>query len=74
MLNYLSLPYQYMNSKGPVIVIEDDIEDQELFEEVFKKLDYPNKVMYFSDPEEALDFLNKTDIIPFSNIIGYQYA
>jgi CheY-like chemotaxis protein len=54
-----------MNSKGPVIVIEDDIEDQEIFEEVFKKLDYPNKVMYFSDPEEALDFLNKTDIIPF---------
>lgn len=54
-----------MNSTGPVIVIEDDLEDQEIFQEVFQKLNYPNQVMYFSDPEEALDFLNKTDIIPF---------
>ena len=54
-----------MNSKGPVIIIEDDTDDQELFEEVFKKLNYSNKIIFFTDGQEALDFLNKTEVVPF---------
>ncbi|GAC1384084.1 MAG: response regulator [Ginsengibacter sp.] len=50
---------------GPVIVIEDDIDDQEILTEVFKKLDYGNEVIFFSDGHAALDYLNKTDIVPF---------
>lgn len=54
-----------MNSKGPVIIIEDDADDQEILTEIFGNQDYPNEIIFFSDAEKALEFLNKTDIIPF---------
>ena len=53
------------NADGPVIVIEDDADDRFILEEVFGKLDYPNKVLFFPDGQTALDFLNSTDITPF---------
>lgn len=54
-----------MNKSGPIIVIEDDIDDQETLVEIFKKLGYENKIVYFFDGNEALDYLNKTDVQPF---------
>ncbi|MEO6903607.1 MAG: response regulator [Bacteroidia bacterium] len=54
-----------MNLNGPVIIIEDDKDDQFFFEEVFKKLNYPNKLLFFSDPEEALAYLIKREVTPF---------
>lgn len=54
-----------MNKTGPIIVIEDDIDDQEMLEEIFLKLGYKNKIVYFADGNEALEYLNKTDVQPF---------
>jgi CheY-like chemotaxis protein len=54
-----------MNSNGPVIVIEDDSDDQEILKEVFQKLGYPNELCFFEDGQSALDYLNQTDVIPF---------
>jgi len=54
-----------MNKDRPVIIIEDDVDDQELLTEVFEKLNYPNKLIFFKDGELALDFLNRGDITPF---------
>ncbi|MES2703826.1 MAG: response regulator [Bacteroidota bacterium] len=54
-----------MNKSGPIIVIEDDIDDQTMMEEIFERLGYPNKIQYFVDGNEALEFLNKTDVQPF---------
>ena len=54
-----------MNKTGPIIVIEDDIDDQDVLTEIFKKLNYANKIVFFTDGNEALEFLNKTDIQPF---------
>ncbi len=54
-----------MNKTGPIIVIEDDIDDKELLEEVFVKLGYINKIIFFADGNEALEFLNKTEEPPF---------
>ena len=54
-----------MNKKGPIIVIEDDLDDQEILLEIFKRLDYPNKIVFFMDGEKALEYLNKSDIQPF---------
>jgi CheY-like chemotaxis protein len=54
-----------MNKHGPVIVIEDDLDDQYLLEVVFKKLNYPNKIIYFPDGQEALDYLLNTEEMPF---------
>jgi len=54
-----------MNKIGPIVVIEDDAEDQEILVEIFKNLDYKNPIIYFSDGEEALQFLIDTKIKPF---------
>ena len=54
-----------MNKTGPIIVIEDDIDDQHILVEIFQKLGYINEIIYFVDGNEALEFLNRTDIHPF---------
>ncbi len=54
-----------MNKLGPIVVIEDDADDQEIMAGIFKTLDYPNPVIYFNDSEEALKFLIDTKIKPF---------
>jgi len=54
-----------MNKNGPVVVIEDDEDDQFMLDEIFKKLNYSNKIIFFKDGNEALAYLNKTEIVPF---------
>ena len=54
-----------MNKNGPVIVIEDDPDDQELFEDIFKELNYPNEVLYFFDGDKALEYLTSSSEQPF---------
>ena len=54
-----------MNKIGPIVVIEDDVDDQEVLVGIFKNLDYKNPIIYFSDSEEALQFLIDTKIKPF---------
>ena len=54
-----------MNKGGPVVVIEDDIDDQEMLREIFTKLDYPNDVVFFKDGNDALEYLNRNDVLPF---------
>jgi CheY-like chemotaxis protein len=54
-----------VNKNGPIVVIEDDADDKEFLVEIFKKLNYPNKVVFFSDGELALNHLETTDELPF---------
>lgn len=54
-----------MNKGGDIIIIEDDEDDQFLFEQAFSALDYPNKRRYFSDGLTALDYLHTTKDVPF---------
>lgn len=54
-----------MNKTGPIIIIEDDIDDQEVLEDIFKELNYENKLIFFGDSEEALNYLIETSIEPF---------
>jgi len=54
-----------MNKTGPIIVIEDDLDDQEILTEIFKRLDYPNEVLFYADGNEALEYLNRDDTQPF---------
>ena len=54
-----------MNKNGPIIIIEDDLDDQEILTEVFRKLDYPNKLIFFTDGQEALNYLNQPTTLPF---------
>ena len=54
-----------MQKSGPIIVIEDDIDDQELLQEVFKILKYPNEVIFFLDGYKALEYIEATSSQPF---------
>ncbi|MEO7531095.1 MAG: response regulator [Sediminibacterium sp.] len=54
-----------MNLDAPVIIIEDDLDDQEILKDVFAKLQYPNELHFFLDGEKALAYLNDSDVIPF---------
>lgn len=54
-----------MNKGGPIIVIEDDLDDQDILSEVFQSLECKNKVIFFPDGEKALDYLTCTEIEPF---------
>jgi CheY-like chemotaxis protein len=64
MLGKYSKPLN-MFKNGPIIVIEDDMDDQMVLEEIFKELAYPNKLLFFGDGERALEYLNKSDEKPF---------
>lgn len=54
-----------MNKKGPIIIIEDDMDDQKILIEIFNELNYQNKIIFFGDGEAALEFLTNTAIEPF---------
>src|SRR5688572_14194270 len=54
-----------VNKSGPIIVIEDDADDQEFLTEIFQKLNYQNKLLFFFDGQEALDHINTSEDLPF---------
>jgi hypothetical protein len=50
-----------LNKNGPVIIIEDDADDQGFLVEIFRKLNYQNKVLFFFDGQEALEHINTSN-------------
>lgn len=54
-----------MNKGGPIVIIEDDLDDQDLLKEVFEELECKNEIVFFSDGEKALDFLTGKKVEPF---------
>ncbi len=54
-----------MNKNGAIIVVEDDIDDQEMFSEVFRELNYENEIIFFNDGQEALAYLTAESTEPF---------
>jgi DNA-binding NtrC family response regulator len=54
-----------MNKTGPIVIIEDDMDDQEILTMIFKELNYDNELVFFSDSVLALEYLTSTSIEPF---------
>ena len=54
-----------MNKRGPIVIIDDDTDDQELVREVFTELALENEVMVFQDGESAIKYLENPEIHPF---------
>src|SRR5215217_2788481 len=54
-----------MNKTGPIVIIEDDVDDQDILTDIFKELNYDNKLVFFGDSVQALEYLTDTDIEPF---------
>jgi len=54
-----------MNKKGPILIIEDDMDDQEILAEIFERLNYENEVIFFNNGQKALAYLTEFNIQPF---------
>ncbi|RZJ31068.1 MAG: response regulator [Flavobacterium sp.] len=54
-----------MNRLGPIIIIEDDTDDQEILQAVFDSLGYKNEIAFFGDGYQALEYLVNTSVEPF---------
>jgi len=54
-----------MNKGGPIIIIEDDLDDQDILTEIFHELNYKNEIIFFKEGEKALEYLTDTTIEPF---------
>lgn len=52
-------------TKGPIIIIEDDKDDQDLYSEVLKDLGIPNEIYFFDGAKKVLDYLINTEEQPF---------
>ena len=54
-----------MDKTGPIIIIDDDLDDQDLLRELFSELNLKNEVRFFPEGESALDYLSNPAIKPF---------
>lgn len=55
-----------MNHNGPIIIIEDDEDDQEILQEIFNRLQCQNEILFFSDGFKAISYFNEhTSVTPF---------
>ncbi len=54
-----------MNKNGSILIIEDDPDDQEMLREVFHKLNFPNKILFYSSGPLALEYLITSNDKPF---------
>ena len=54
-----------MKKFGPIIIVEDDLDDQELLTAAFKAIDYTRELKFFVDGYEALKFIEGSDTAPF---------
>lgn len=50
---------------GPIILVEDDTDDQELLTDAFRLLGVTNEIKIFENGQKALDYLRITEIPPF---------
>lgn len=49
-----------MAKRGPIIFVDDDNDDRELFEEAFQAIGIVNERHYFKTAEEVVDYLRNT--------------
>jgi CheY-like chemotaxis protein len=52
-------------TKGPIIIIEDDPDDQEIYAEVLRKIGISNEIYFMPNARQALDYLLTTEEQPF---------
>lgn len=52
-------------TKGPIVIVEDDPDDQDMYGDAIKKLGLPNRVIFFDAGKPALEYLSSTADQPF---------
>jgi CheY-like chemotaxis protein len=54
-----------MRRKGPIVVVDDDPDDQYLYSKAFEKLHLENQIIVFDNGMDALEYFEKTAVDPF---------
>ncbi|MEE1896990.1 response regulator [Flavobacterium rakeshii] len=54
-----------MNSNGEIIVVDDDVDDLEILKEAYSVLPFKNRLVVFTDSEDAYYYLKNPDSYPF---------
>ncbi|MBC7382169.1 MAG: response regulator [Bacteroidia bacterium] len=54
-----------MNKSGPIIIIDDDKDDQKILTDIFNDLKIKNSLLFFNDGFEAIEYLNANETNPF---------
>jgi CheY-like chemotaxis protein len=54
-----------MAKSGPIIIVDDDVDDKSLLEEVLKELGLSNNIIWFITADPAFEFLKTTSEQPF---------
>lgn len=49
-----------MSKSGPILIVEDDTDDKDLFEDIVRELGIQNKIEWFPETKSAFEFLNTT--------------
>jgi CheY-like chemotaxis protein len=52
-------------TKGPIVIVDDDRDDQEIYGEAIKAINIPNELRFFDGGEGALQYLYTTPEQPF---------
>jgi len=55
----------FMKEAGPIVIVDDDVEDQEIFEMVFSDLQIEQERKYFTGCTEAFTYLQTVATKPF---------
>jgi CheY-like chemotaxis protein len=50
---------------GPILIIDDDIDDQEILGEAFREIGIESELLYFNRSDEVFNFLKATPKHPF---------
>jgi CheY-like chemotaxis protein len=54
-----------MNKRGPIVIVEDDLDDQMLLSEIFTDLKLQNEIVILSNGLQAYEYLDQTNVDPF---------
>jgi len=54
-----------MAKSGPIVIIEDDLDDQNILEEAIRESGTTNEIIFFSNGPDAFQFLKSTKSQPF---------
>lgn len=54
-----------MSKLGPIVIVEDDLDDQEMIQEAMEELGIKNKLVFFDRAVKAFDFLKSVREQPF---------
>jgi len=64
-VNTFTVKLQYMAKTGPILILEDDQDEREIYEKVMASLGVKNEVKFFEGGDDLLRYLQVTTDRPF---------